>query len=392
MNAQELIEIINRGEDSKHQFKETVKEPRKLADEMIAFSNSQGGMIIIGVGNLGEIKDLTRTDIDKINQHIANAATNNIRPAVNVITENVAVNGKILIVVHVNEGINKPYCNNDGAFWVKSGSDKRKVTSPEELQRIFQSSGKIYADESIIETSSAADIDLVKFNDYFQRVYKKNYDEIDYSLDSLLEKLHLYRKGKLNLAGLLLFAKQPSFYRPSFIIKAVSFFGNSTLDRDYRDSEDIEGCLKDQFKDGMAFLIRNIKKIQKGQPVNSLGIPEVSVTALEEVLQNAIIHRDYLKDAPIRIFIFDSRIEIISPGKLPNSLTVENIKHGNSAIRNPHIASFAAKILPYRGLGLGIINALNLQPDMDFFNDEEGEQFKVVIPRPKEEPRHTGGS
>jgi ATP-dependent DNA helicase RecG len=387
MDASELVEIIERGEDSKHQFKETAKEPKKLADEMIAFSNSQGGMIIIGVSNMSETKGLTRSEIDKINQHISNAATNNIRPAINVITENIKVNDKTLILVHVNEGINKPYCNNDGAFWVKSGSDKRKVTSPEELQRLFQSSGKIYADESIIEDTSKNDIDLNKFNLYFQKVYKKDFDEIDHSLDILLEKLHLARKGKLNLAGLLLFSKHPSLFRPAFIIKAVSFFGDSSSERVYRDSEDIEGDLKTQFKDAMAFLLRNIKKTQQGQNFNSLGIPEISEVALEEVLQNAIIHRDYLKNSPIRIFIFDSRIEIISPGKLTNSLTVENIKHGNSAIRNPLIASFAAKMLPYRGLGLGIINALKVQPNIEFFNDEAGEQFKVVIPRPKEEPQ-----
>lgn len=387
MDANELISILKRGEDSKLQFKETVKDPGKLADEMLAFTNSQGGMIIIGAGNLGEIKGLTITEIDKINQHIANATTNNIRPSINVITENIELNGKILIVIHVKEGINKPYCNNDGAFWVKSGSDKRKVTSPEELQRLFQSSGKIYADESLIEDTSKEDIDLLKFNDYFLRAFKKNYDEIDHSLESLLEKLHLSRKGKLNLAGLLLFGKQPSLFRPAFIIKAVSFFGDSSQERLYRDSEDIEGDLKSQFKDGMTFLLRNIRKTQQGQPFNSLGIPEVAALALEELLQNAIIHRDYLKIAPVRLFIFDSRIEIISPGKLTNSLNIENIKHGNSAIRNPLIASFAAKLLPYRGLGLGIINALKVQPNIEFYNDEEGEQFKVVIPRPKEEPQ-----
>ena len=218
MDASELIGIIARGEDSKHQFKETVKEPRKLADEMIALTK---------------------------------------------------------------------------------------------LLRLFQSSGKIYADESIIENTGIKDIDRYEFNNYFQGVYKKDFEEIEHSLDTLMEKLHLSRKGKLNLAGLLLFGRHPSFFRPAFIIKAVSFFGDSTLERVYRDSEDIEGSLKMQFKEGMAFLLRNIRKTQQGQHFNSLGIPEVSEVALEGILQNAIIHRDYFKDAPVRVFVFDSRIEII---------------------------------------------------------------------------------
>lgn len=384
MDTIELLKILERGEDSKHQFKEFVKEAKKLADEMVAFSNSRGGMIIIGVDNMGNIKGLDKPGIDKINRHISNATTNNIRPAVNVITENIDVEGKKLIIVHISEGINKPYCDNEGVFWVKNGSDKRRVTAPEDLQRLFQGSGKIFPDEAIIEGTSKEDIDIHEFNFYFKKVYKKDYEEIDHSLDALLEKLNLAKNGKLNLGGLLLFGKHPTRFRPAFMIKAVSFYGDSTADRTYRDSEDIEGNLKMQYKEGMAFLLRNIRKTQQGQPFNSLGIPEVSPVALEEILQNAIIHRDYLKNAPIRIFVLESRIEIISPGKLPNSLSVENIKYGNSAIRNSLIASFATRILPYRGLGLGILNALKEQPDIEFYNDEEGEQFKVVIPRPAE--------
>jgi ATP-dependent DNA helicase RecG len=384
MTALELLNIIENGEDSKHQFKETVKDSKKLADELVAFTNSRGGMIIIGIDNNGKIHGLTRSEIDKINQHISNAATNSVRPAINVITENIDIENKKIIVVHVNEGINKPYCDNEGAFWVKSGSDKRKVTSPEELQRLFQGSGKIYADEGLIEGSTIEDIDLYRFSEYFLKVYKRDFREIEHSLETLLEKLNLAKYGKLNLAGLLLFGKNPSRFRPAFIIKAVNFFGNDPMRRDYRDSEDIEGVLERQYKDGMAFLLRSLKKTQQGQPVNSLGILEVSQVALEEILQNAIIHRDYFKNAPIRIFVFDNRIEIISPGKLTNSLTVENIKFGNSAMRNALIASYATRMLPYRGLGLGILNALKEQPNIEFYNDVEGEQFKVVIPRPGE--------
>ena len=82
------------------------------------------------------------------------------------------------------------------------------------------------------------------------------------------------------------------------------------------------------------------------------------------------------------MLIFDNRIEIINPGGLPNGLTIENIKYGNSTIRNPIIASFAAKILPYRGLSSGIVRALSEQPNIEFINDVDGEQFTAIIPRP----------
>ena len=383
METSELLKIIELGEDSKHQFKEKIADARKLAAEMVAFSNSQGGMIIIGVDDRGGVVGLSSSEVNKINQLISNAATNNVKPAINVITENLEIDDKKLIVVNVNQGLNRPYCDNDGAYWIKSGADKRKVTSPEELQRLFQTSKKLYADEILIEGSSIDDLNQEKFEQYFQNVYDKQLSDVKVPLDRMLENLQLARNGMLNQAGLLLFGKNPSKYRPIFIIKAVSFFGNFIGGKDYRDSEDIEGTLDYQFKAGMNFLLRNLHKTQQGRDFNTLGILEVSQKALEELLQNAIIHRDYFRNASIRLLIFDDRIEIINPGCLPNGLSVENIKWGNSAIRNPIIASFAAKILPYRGLGSGIIRALREQPNIELVNDVDGEQFKVIIPRPE---------
>ncbi len=382
MEELELLEIIDNGEDSRHQFKETITGAKKLGEEIAAFSNSRGGKIIIGVTDRGGIKGLSAVEIGRINQYIANATTNNIRPAVNVITENFTIEGEKLIVVYVREGVNKPYCDNDGIYWVKNGSDKRKVTAPEEMQRLFQQSRKLLADHMPVEGATINDLDREKFNNYFKKVYEKTLDEMEIPMEKLLENLHLARDGNLNLAGLLLFGKEPARFLRVFIIKAVSFFGNSLADTEYRDSEDIEGDIGSQFEKVMSFLLKNLHKTQQGQDFNSLGILEVSKVALQELLQNALIHRDYFKVASIRLLIFDNRIEIISPGALPNSLTVENIKYGNSAIRNSLIASFASKMLPYRGLGSGIIKALKEQPDIEFYNDIEGEQFKVVIPRP----------
>jgi len=113
----------------------------------------------------------------------------------------------------------------------------------------------------------------------------------------------------------------------------------------------------------------------------SLGILEIAETALEELLQNAIVHRDYSKNSPIRLMIFDNRIEIVSPGCLPNSLTIENIKAGNAVMRNNLLASYCSNMMIYRGFGSGIVRALEEQPDIEFVNDVEGEQFIAKIPR-----------
>jgi ATP-dependent DNA helicase RecG len=131
----------------------------------------------------------------------------------------------------------------------------------------------------------------------------------------------------------------------------------------------------------MSFVLGNIKHIQKDQNVNAPGEPEIPRIVLEELIANALIHRDYFVSAPVRIFVFQDRLRIISPGHLPNNLTIENIKRGNSNIRNPILASYATKILPYRGLGSGIIRALNAYPDIDFQDDHDGNQFIVTINR-----------
>ena len=119
-------------------------------------------------------------------------------------------------------------------------------------------------------------------------------------------------------------------------------------------------------------------------PVNAPGVPEIPQSVFEELLVNALIHRDYLVNATIRLFIFNDRIEIISPGHLPNNLTVEKIRSGISNIRNPILVSYAAKgLLPYRGLGSGIKRALEDWSDISFTDDREGSMFIATIHRKK---------
>jgi predicted HTH transcriptional regulator len=185
----------------------------------------------------------------------------------------------------------------------------------------------------------------------------------------------------MTLGGLLFFAKEPQKYRPAFCIKAISFFGNSIGGLNYRDSQDIIGTIPDMFDESMFFFKRNLRHVQKGQNFNKPGILEISEVALEELLQNALVHRDYSKNAPIRLMIFDDRVEIVSPGCLPNSLTVDNIKVGNAAVRNNLLVSFCSKLMNYKGFGSGIVRAMEEQSNIELINDVAGEQFIVKIPR-----------
>jgi len=382
MNEQELLTIISCGESSMAQFKERLPHPDSLAHEMIAFSNSHGGKIIFGVNDkTGELNGLSFSEIQEINQKIVNIASQKVYPPIYLETETVTVKDNKIVIVNIDEGLSKPYKDTNGTIYVKNGSDKRKVTSNDEIARLLGSK-HLLADESEIFNSSIKDIDARLFSEYFKKEFGHSFEEKGLTLEEALYAKKVMRNNHLTLAGLLFFGNEVQKFRPQFSIKAAMFIGNDIGGNGYKSKpEDLTGIIPELFKQGMMYVKSCIKYLQNGQGFNSIGVPEVSIIALEEVLQNALIHRDYFKNAPIRLLVFDNRIEIISPGRLPNSLTVEEIKYGNPVIRNNQITMFASRTLPYSGLGSGIRRAYAEQPDIEMVNDVDGDQFIVSFPR-----------
>ena len=382
METAELIEIISRGEDSRHQFKENVHNQDSLAEELVAFSNSGGGIIVIGVlDKTTEVIGLTPNDVHRINSLISNAASESVIPPVNVSSQNINHPHGLVMVVRVPDGISKPYMDKKGSVLLKVGADKRKYASREELQRMFQAASIVHADETPVNGMGVADVDVLFLGKYLEDNLGETIEQQNVPLDRLLENMNIAREGTLNLAGALIFTKRPEVKLPVFIVKAVAFPGTEITDEHYLESRDLTGKLTDIFEQGIRFLIGNTSTAQNGQSVNSLGKPEVPRIVWEELLANALIHRDYFISAPVRVLIFSNRVEIISPGHLPNNLTVENIKAGNSNIRNPILASFATKILPYRGLGSGILRSLKAYRAIDLIDDRDGNLFKVIVAR-----------
>lgn len=383
MTITELQTIVARGEDSSHQFKSDVRNVDSLASEMAAFANTNGGTILIGVADDGSMPGLSREDVTRINQLVSNAASQHVRSPLTVQSENVALeNGRLAIVLNVPKGIDKPYFDKNGVIWLKSGADKRRVNSKEELRRLFQISDQFHADE--LPTKAGIEkLDKLRFRDFLRDFYKQEYPDSPADLTRLLQNMNLATDdGMLNLAGVLMFTERPEWIKPQFVVKAIRYPGNQIHVSDYVDTEDFSGPLRKIFDDALAFVMRNLHKVQAGRGVNAPGLPEIPESVFEELLVNALVHRDYLVSAPIRLFIFDNRIEIISPGHLPNNLTIEKIRAGNSNIRNPILVSYVAKgLLPYHGLGSGIKRALEQWPQIDFTDDREGCLFTVTVHR-----------
>ncbi|MBZ0155646.1 MAG: putative DNA binding domain-containing protein [Alphaproteobacteria bacterium] len=379
----DLFSLIASGEDGTRQFKVDVRNGDSLASDMAAFANSEGGMVFIGVADDGSIPGLSQEDVVRINQLISNTASQHVRSALAVQTENVLLpNGSIVIVLTIPKGLDKPYFDKNGVIWLKCGADKRRINSKEELRRLFQLSNQFHADE--LPTKAGIDkLDKLRFRDFLRDTYKLDYPDVPAELIRLLQNMNLATdEGFLSLAGVLLFAERPEWIMPQFVIKAIRYPGNEIHVSDYVDTEDFSGPLRKVFDDSLAFVMRNLHKVQAGRGVNAPGVSEIPESVFEELLVNALVHRDYLVSAPIRLFIFDNRIEIISPGHLPNNLTVEKIRAGNSNIRNPILVSFVAKgLLPYHGLGSGIKRALEDWQDIDFTDDREGCMFTATIRR-----------
>lgn len=385
MDAVELQDIIRSGETSKVQFKREFDNQDKIAAEIIAMSNAKGGIIVFGVEDkTGAVVGLDYAGLQNTSNRVATVANELVKPAAYIVTEVVSIDceetgSKKVLLVHIDEGQYKPYKDGNGTIWIKQGADKRKLTDNNEQIRLFQQCGIVSVDEMLVANTSAADIDKGLVDEYAELIHLKTLERV--SAEVLYRNLNIVNNSKLTLGGLLFFGKNPQKHKPAFCVKAISFVGNSIGGLTYRDSRDILGTIPDLYKEGMLFFKQNLKYMQRGQNVNKLGILEISEIALEELLQNALVHRDYSKNAPIRLMIFDNRIEIVSPGCLPNSLAVENIKVGNAVVRNNLLASYCSKRMIYRGFGSGIVRALEEQPDIEFINDAAGEQFVAKIPR-----------
>ncbi len=383
MKIKELQEQVALGEDSTRQFKADMHNADSLASEMAALANTEGGTIYLGVTDEGTMPGLDKPDIARINQLISNAASQLIKSPLTVRTENIALrSGRIVIALTVPKGLDKPYFDRKGVIWLKSGADKRRVNSKEELRRLFQITDQFHADE-LPTRAGIEKLDKLRFRDFLRDTYNQDYPDNPDALTRLLQNMNLAADdGRLNLAGLLLFAERPERIKPQFVLKAIRYPGNQIHATEYVDTEDFAGPLPKIFADAIAFVMRNLHKIQAGRGVNAPGQPEIPEGVFEELLVNALVHRDYLVSAPVRLFIFDNRIEIISPGHLPNNLTVEKIQTGNSNIRNPILISYVAKgLLPYHGLGSGIKRALAAWPQIDFADDRDGCLFTATVHR-----------
>ena len=309
-----------------------------------------------------------------------------------------------LVVATIKEGVNKPYHDNKGIVWVKNGSDKRKVFDNAELAEMMTDCGSFAPDEASIKSATINDLDANTIKAFLENRFDKVLEKKglvgdvfkEASLDAIcsaiakghdcermLRNLRFIRPdGKLTMAAMLLFGKYTQRWLPVMTAKCICFAGNSIGGKVFRDKvndADMEGNLLHQFDTIMDFFTRNLHNVQVGEEFNSMGKLEIPYSSLVEFTVNALVHRSLNLKAPVRIFIFDNRVEIHSPGDLPNGLTIDDIKLGTSMPRNMFLFSNAIYLLPYTGVGSGITRALDEDINVTFTNNPSAQEFVITV-------------
>lgn len=381
MKSEDLQNIIANGQSNNVVFKKNVKKANDVATDIISLTNSGGGIIVYGIDDEGNTTGLSFEQMAQMHQVVTDTSYDLVNPPVSVVNEYVELKSKNYLVTKVPDGIYKPYSDKKGLFWIRSGIEKRYLKVSKEFEELFKTRAKLHADRTIQGEASVKDIDITKFDEFVTTKFGTNIEETGIPVEKLLTDFNLMQDGKLNLTSLLFFGKNPQSFRPDLITRAAVYKGKKLVHKNCLNLLEIDGTIDNQFYRCIQFIRENLENKKNANH----QIPEI---VFNELLKNAFIHRNYFKPLPIRVHIFENRIEIISPGRLPNDLKIENIKHGNICIRNHVINSFARKTLPYTNNSTGIFHILNEYPQIVFINYDRRELFKCIVYRPEEDEKN----
>ena len=270
---------------------------------------------------------------------------------------------KSILVLTVKPALNrqKSYRTAGGRFYLRVGKDKRDATG-RELMRIAQAAGELHYDESPVLGASMDELSGPAFAAYhrlqFGMTLEEQLAQSGLDLPGLLRNMRLLHEvdgePALSVAAILVFGNKPQRWLPQSRLSAVAFAGVNE-DTDILDRREITGTLPVIIEDTRIFLERNIRRPARERGFSREDIVLYDRTALGEAVVNAVAHRDYsLSGSQIRLFIFPDRIEVRSPGRLPNSVTLDNIRLGVHAERNRALATLLTQLGYMSAIGTGV--------------------------------------
>ena len=306
----ELREKIRLGEDSKIEFKRELPHTASLADEIAAFGNANGGVILIGVDDDGSIVGINRQKLDKDEKTVVEICQDSIAPPIHIVTEKLLVSDEHLLKIEVPRGLFVHKSPN--GYYRREGSSKREIPT-EQLARLLQSRSQarlITFDEQFVPNTHKRTLRP----SLYQRFINAGEDEVE----DLLRKRRLLVKGdhydRASVAGILMCHDSPDEYLYNSFIQAV-YYSGMRKDANYQiDAKDFRGPLDQQIVDAFKF-VQKYNQVSARKDVGRVDRPQYSMRAVFEAIVNAVVHRDYSKaGSKIRLFMFADRLELYSPG------------------------------------------------------------------------------
>ena len=384
----ELIEKIMLGEDSTIEFKREMPPQRNnLADEIAAFANTQGGIILIGIDDNREIVGIEPQNLDNVEKTVVEICEDSIEPTVPIFTEKLRLDGKNLLKVEIPRSFFVHKTHN--GYYTRREKTKKEM-STQQLAQLFQTRSqprKTHFDTLPVPNTHKGTLR----ESHYCRFITENATE-DVIEDLLLKRSLLVQEGReirASVAGVLMCHDTPDDFLYNSFIQAVYYSGKEK-DANYQiDAKDFRGPLDQQIIDAFKFVQKH-NEVSARKEIGRIDQPQYSMRAVFEAIVNAVVHRDYSKSgSKIRLFMFRDRLELYSPGALANTVTIDKLRY-SQATRNELLSRLLSEIalddgdgkqvkrrhfLERRGEGVGIILNESEQlsgktPVYELFNEE----------------------
>lgn len=387
VSIEDIRRMIASGESQTVEFKRDLSQRSEFASEMIAFANTDGGTILLGVEDDGTITGIK--DIDRNLEALASLCRDNCRPSLYPQIEAVAIDGTTVVSITISRKLRTqpPYENNSGQCYVRVGSTKQLASQYKRAQ-LMERAGLYRFEEAPIPRSSLKDLRLDDFREYFEKVSRMTVADTGDTIENLLEQTRVAvrdESGELRptVAGMLVFGAHPQSFLPGSRISVGQFEGSFAGEHAMRNIEEFIGNLPRMIEE----VTRYVNGVTR-PPFHLRGVVRVDgealpLTVLREAIINAVVHRDYsIEGNQVRVLIFADAIQLRSPGGLTNSMTLDKIRGYNHETRNPLLAQFLRRLNIMEDFGRGIpamIQAMKVFNHSEPHFEIDGNEFVVTV-------------
>lgn len=350
-----LDDIQNNTENQYFDRKSARIKPKDIARHLIAFANASGGVLVIGVEDNGKITGFNKVGLHKMNE-FKRIPFDNCETTPNVKIEELKVKNineedDYILIYQINPSTKRVIRSTSDEVYLRIG-DQSRTLSHEQINDLEFDKGERYFEEEIVDRSSIEDIDKDMVQTY------KESRNTNLSDEEVLESRGLLVDGKLTIAGVLLFSKYPAKFYTNARLRFLRYEGikaqtgqRINLTKDIS----IDGPIPKVIEEAKQVISSQLREFQNlDQSGKFKVVPEYPEFAWLEGIVNALTHRDYSqKGEHIKVIMYDDRLEILSPGKLPNIVDLQNMKYTRYP-RNPVIARILSELGWVKELNEGV--------------------------------------